>query len=263
DVPAVNNALRARRKNLAHPLPKEPYDATRQGPQSIQPLKSAHMDAKSNQLPDDVAEQEDDENCLRLTITSPENVTPSSKLPVVVFLHGGAFFIGSGQRKYYDPLTFCKQALAMDKPLVFVSVNYRLGALGFFHSPKSEGLIPPNNGLHDQITAFEWLRTNIDGFGGDKDNITAIGQSAGGESLSLHNLSGRKDPLYKRSIMFSGTPLTMPDKTPSEHQDNFIAQAKKLEINTDSLTSKQIAEKMIACDIAKIRDLSYVGQPCV
>ena len=87
-----------RRKNLAHPLPKEPYDATRQGPQSIQPLKSAHMDAKSNQLPDDVAEQEDDENCLRLTITSPENVTPSSKLPVVVFLHGGAFFIGSGQR---------------------------------------------------------------------------------------------------------------------------------------------------------------------
>ncbi|THV97045.1 alpha/beta-hydrolase [Aureobasidium pullulans] len=55
----------------------------------------------------------------------------------------------------------------------------------------------------------------------------------------------------------------MPDKTPSEHQNNFIDQAKKLEINTDSLTSKQIAEKMIACDISKIRDLSYVGQPCV
>lgn len=252
-----------KKKNLAHPLPKEPYDGTRQGPQSIQPLKSAHMDAKSNQLPDDVAEQEDDENCLRLTITTPKKVMPSSKLPVVVFLHGGAFFIGSGQRRYYDPLTLCKQALAMDKPLVFVSVNYRLGALGFFHSPKSEGLIPPNNGLHDQITAFEWLRTNIDGFGGDKDNTTAIGQSAGGESLSLHNLSGRKDPLYKRSIMFSGTPLTMPDKTPSEHQDNFIDQAKKLEIDTEDLTSKQIAGKMIACDIAKIRDLSYVGQPCV
>ncbi|KAI5276000.1 alpha/beta-hydrolase [Aureobasidium subglaciale] len=251
------------RKKFAHPTPKEIFDATRQGPQSIQPLKSAQMDAKSNQLPEDVEEQEQAEDCLRLTITVPSDVTLESKLPVLVFIHGGAFFIGSGERKYYEPLTFCTQALDMQKPLVFVSVNYRLGALGFFHSPDAEGLMPPNNGLHDQLTAFDWLRTNIGGFGGDVDNITAIGQSAGGESLSLHNLSGRTDPLYKRSIMFSGTPLTMPDKTPAEHQRNFIAQAKKLDIDTEKLSSEQIVQRMIDCDVSKLRDLSYVGQPCV
>ncbi|CAD0090119.1 unnamed protein product [Aureobasidium vineae] len=221
------------------------------------------MDAKSNQLPDDVEEQEQAENCLRLTITIPKDTTSNSKLPVVVFIHGGAFFLGSGERKYYNPLTFCAQALEMGKPLIFVSINYRLGALGFFHSPNAEGLMPSNNGLHDQITGIDWIRRNIDGFGGDRDNITAIGQSAGGESLSLHNMSGRRKILYKRSIMFSGTPLTMPDKTHSEHQDNFINQAKKLDIDTENLSSMQIAEQMIKCDVSKIRDLGFVGSPCV
>ncbi|KAG9887462.1 hypothetical protein KCU98_g17172, partial [Aureobasidium melanogenum] len=125
-----------RRKQLTtEPKPKETYDVTKQGPQSIQPLESAHMDAKSNQLPDDVEEQDQAEDCLNLTITTPQGTTPGSNLPVVVFIHGGAFFLGSGQRKYYDPLTFCTQASEMGKPLVFVSINYRLGALGFFHSP--------------------------------------------------------------------------------------------------------------------------------
>jgi carboxylesterase type B len=253
-----------RRKRLTtEPAPKEVYDVTKQGPQSTQPLGSAKMDAESNQLPDDVEEQDQAEDCLRLTITTPRHATPDSKLPVVVFIHGGAFFLGSGERKYYDPLTFCTQALEMGKPLIFVSINYRLGALGFFHSPYAEGLMPANNGLHDQITAFTWLRRNINGFGGDMNNITAIGQSAGGESLSLHNMSGRQHPLYKRSIMFAGTPLTMPDKTHSEHQDNFLDQAKKLDIDTENLSSMQIAEEMIKCDVSKIRDLAYVGSPCV
>lgn len=253
-----------RRKQLTtEPKPKETYDATKQGHQSIQPLKSAHMDAKSNQLPDDVEEQDQAEDCLNLTITTPQGATPESKLPVVVFIHGGAFFLGSGQRKYYDPLTFCTQATEMGKPLIFVSINYQLGALGFFHSPAAEGLMPSNNGLHDQVIAFQWLSRNIGSFGGDRDNIIAIGQSAGGESLSLHNMSGRQNPLYKRSIMFSGTPLTMPDKTHSEHQDNFLAQAKRLDIDTQNLSSMQIAEQMIECDVSKIRDLSFVGSPCV
>ncbi|KAH0371304.1 alpha/beta-hydrolase, partial [Aureobasidium melanogenum] len=253
-----------RRKQLTtEPKPKETYNVTKQGPQSIQPWKSAHMDAKSNQLPDDVEEQDQAENCLNLTITIPQGTRPESNLPVVVFVHGGAFFLGSGQRKYYDPLTFCTQASEMGKPLIFVSINYRLGALGFFHSPAAEGLMPANNGLHDQIIAFNWLSRNISGFGGDRDNITAIGQSAGGESLSLHNMSGTKNPLYKRSIMFSGTPLTMPDKTHSEHQDNFISQAKNLDIDTESLSSMQIAQQMIKCDVSKIRDLGFVGASCV
>ena len=221
------------------------------------------MDAKSNQLPQDVEEQEQSEDCLRLTVTRPADAPSSAKLPVVVFLHGGAYFLGSGDRRYYSPLTFCTHALEMQKPVLFISMNYRLGALGFFHSPEASDLIPANNGLHDQLNGFEWLHRYIAGFGGDKDNITAIGQSAGGESLSLHNLSGRSDALYKRSIMFSGTPLTMPDKTPSEHQTNFLSQAKRLGIETQDRSSTDIAKAMIATPVSAIRDLSYVGQPCV
>ena len=224
-IPYGKISQRFGRSSVLEHLPGEkPYDATRLGPQSIQPQNAAHMDTQSNQLPSDVEEQEQAEDCLRMTITSPKDL-PSKKLPVVVFIHGGAFFLGSGERRYYSPLTFCTHALEMQKPVLFVSMNYRLGALGFFHSPEASDLMPANNGLHDQLTGFEWIHRNIAGFGGDKDNITAIGQSAGGESLSLHNLSGRTEALYKRSIMFSGTPLTMPDKTPSEHQENFLHQA--------------------------------------
>lgn len=151
----------------------------------------------------------------------------------------------------------------MGKPLVFVSLNYRLGALGFMHSPEASDLIPPNNGLHDQLTGFDWIHRNIEGFGGDRNNITAIGQSAGGESLSLHNLSGCKEFLYKKSIMFSGTPLTMPDKTPSEHQENFLNLAKRTGLDTNDRSSADIAQEMITCDVSNIRDLGYVGQPCV
>ena len=251
------------RSSLLKHLPGDkPYDATKVGPQSIQPQNAAHMDAQSNQLPPDVEEQEQAEDCLRLTITRPKDV-PLTKLPVVVFLHGGAFFLGSGERRYYSPLTFCTHALEMQKPVLFVSMNYRLGALGFLHSSEASDLMPPNNGLHDQITGFEWLHRHIAGFGGDKDNITALGQSAGGESLSLHNLSGRTEALYRRSIMFSGTPLTMPDKSPTEHQENFLHQAAALQIRTKDRPSADIAADMLTAPISSIRDLAYVGQPCI
>ena len=240
------------------------YDATHLPPASIQPEDSAKMDCESNQFPvDSVAHYHElqSEDCLRLSITLPISVSPLSRLPVIVFLHGGAFFIGSGSRPYYSPVIFCKQAIANGHPLVFVSVNYRLGALGFFHSPTADKVMPANNGLHDQRVAFNWIQKNIAGFGGDPANITAIGQSAGAESLSLHNLSGIEN-VWKRSVQFSGSLVTMPAKTPDENQEIFIAQAKKLEIDADNLGSDRVAEEMVKTAITKIRDLAYVGAPC-
>lgn len=223
------------------------------------------MDAESNQFPTDGLPEEDyqNEDCLNLTVTVPkDHLHRESKLPVLLFLHGGAFFLGAHTRPCYSPLTFCTQALEASKPLVFVAANYRLGALGFFHSPEAFNLIPPNNGLHDQLRCFEWIRNNIADFNGDPENITAIGQSAGGESLSLHNISGNATPLYKRSIMFAGSPVTMPSKTPQQHQDNILEQAQKLDIPTSDRSSEDIAKDMINIDVAKIRDLSFVGAPC-
>ncbi|KAJ9635992.1 hypothetical protein H2199_008347 [Coniosporium tulheliwenetii] len=200
------------------------------------------MDAESNQFPTDGLPEEDyqDEDCLNLTVTAPrDHLHRDSKLPVLLFLHGGAFFLGAHTRPCYSPLTFCRQALEASTPLVFVAANYRLGALGFFHSPEASDLIPPNNGLHDQLRCFEWIRNNIAGFNGDPDNITAIGH-----------------------IMFAGSPVTMPSKTPQQHQENFLQQAQKLDIPTSDRSSEDIAKDMIDIDVSKIRDLSFVGAPC-
>ena len=252
------------RSQLLQKLPDHGvYDATTIGPSSIQPKGSAVSDAKSNQLPtDDVEEQDQDEDCLRLTITRPLDIHPNRKLPVVVFLHGGAFFLGSGERRWLDPTTFCLHGLELGKPLIFVSVNYRLGLLGFLHSPEALDLMPANNALHDQLRAFDWIHTNIAGFGGDPDNITALGQSAGGESLSLHNLSGSKEPLYKRSITLSGSLVTMPAKTPQMYQETFLNCAEKMCIAQQDRSSKDIAEDMIVADLDTIRAANFVGAPC-
>jgi len=251
------------------PSSDKPLDYTTLGPSSIQPFNSAATDASSNQLPSPPPgpEQPQSEDCLRLTITRPSSIPNDGTplLPVLIFLHGGAFFLGSGERPAYSPLTLCTAALSRSTPIVFVSVNYRLGALGFMHSPSATRAGVPveaNNGLHDQIRAFEWVRTNIAGFGGDAENITAIGQSAGGESLSLHGISGRKEGLFKRAIMLSGTPVTMPAKTPEEHEENFMELAGKVGVKVQGRRSEDVAREMQEVDVGKIRDLGWVGAPC-
>ena len=260
----------ARSKTLDH-FPcwhgQDIYDATQIGPSSIQPFNAARMDADSNQLPSDIIKEDQlqSEDCLRLSITIPTDKPDYHEgLPVVVFLHGGAFYLNSGERPYYSPTAFIAQAMSESKPLIFVSVNYRLGALGFFHSSQASDLIPANNGLHDQLRALEWIARYIRGFGGNPANVTAIGQSAGAESLCLHNISGQKTPLYKRSVTFSGTPVTMPAKTPDEHEQNFRSQAKKLGLDvSEKRSSAEIAHEMIdKVSVDAIRDLNFVGAPC-
>lgn len=88
-----------------------------------------------------------------------------------------------------------------------------------------------------------------------------MGQSAGGMSLTIHNLSGEEN-VWKRSIQFSGSLVTMPVKTPKEHQENFLTQAKKRGLNPETSTSSQLAQEMIDVPVEKIRDLGYVGQAC-
>ncbi|KAL8996021.1 MAG: hypothetical protein Q9169_004368 [Polycauliona sp. 2 TL-2023] len=271
-LPYATVKHRFARSQLLNHLPcqhgQETYDATQVGPSSIQPFDAARKDAESNQLPSDIIKevQPQTEDCLRVTITAPTGTLnhPETEIPVLVFLHGGAYFLNSGERPYYSPINILMQAVSEKKPLICVSVNYRLGALGFFHSSEASELVPPNNGLHDQLRAFDWIAKYISGFGGDPDNVTAIGQSAGAESLCLHNISGQKTPLYKRSITFSGTPVTMPAKTPEEHEENFRTQAMKLGLDTgEGRSSADIANEMIHdVSVDAIRDLNFVGAPC-
>lgn len=267
NIPYGQIPQRFGRARLANKLPEtskeQPYDATDIPPASTQPLDSGTMDCKGNQFPPglmDNYEEEQSEDCLRLNITMPKSTQPNSFLPILVFIHGGAFFIGSSSRPYYNPLKLCEDAIKANHPHIFISINYRLGALGFFHSPEASDLMPANNGLHDQRIAFEWIRRFVSGFGGDVENLTVMGQSAGGMSVTVHDSSG-KENVWKRSIQFSGSLVTMPVKSPGQHQENFMEQAGKLGLDTGK-SSEELAREMIGLPVEKIRETGYVGLPC-
>lgn len=125
------------------------------------------------------------ESCLNLNVYTPalpdHSGKPNSKLPVMVWIHGGGFVGGSAQSSMYNP------KYLVQEEVVVVTVNYRLGPLGFLCLP-SVGIYG-NMGLKDQRMAFRWVRENISCFGGDPNNVTIFGQSAGAASVHLHYLS--------------------------------------------------------------------------
>lgn len=131
------------------------------------------------------------EDCLRLNVFSPENAVGA---PVLVFLHGGAFAHGSSDELPFDGEEICKRGV------VLVTVNYRLNVFGFV----SDGSVPFNLGLHDQIAALRWVRGNIAAFGGNPDNVTLAGQSAGAISTQILALDDEVKTLVKRVFMMSG-----------------------------------------------------------
>lgn len=140
-----------------------------------------------------------DEDCLHLNVWSPDP-TPRAALPVMVWIHGGGFEMGSGSSPLYDGTSFARDGV------VFVSINYRLGAFGFLDlgdlDPSYAG--SGNVGLLDQIASLEWVRDNISGFGGDPGRVTIFGESAGAMSVSLLMAMPRARGLFHGVIAESG-----------------------------------------------------------
>jgi len=139
------------------------------------------------------------EDCLALNVWTPG---PDGRRPVMVWIHGGGFLIGSGGTPLYDG-----SSLARRGDVVVVTINYRLGALGYAHL----GLIDPqafpgctNIGVRDQIAALTWVRENIAQFGGDPDNVTVFGQSAGAMSIGALLGAAPARSLIRRAICQSG-----------------------------------------------------------
>lgn len=136
---------------------------------------------------------ETSEDCLYLNVWAPAD---AREAPVMVWIHGGAFRIGAGSQPYYDGTSFAANGV------VLVTLNYRLGRLGFFAHPSLE--VSGNFGLMDQAAALEWVQRNVAAFGGDPDNVTVFGESAGGASV-LHLLTSAKaSGLFARAIIESG-----------------------------------------------------------
>ncbi|XP_063540498.1 uncharacterized protein LOC134749488 [Cydia strobilella] len=133
------------------------------------------------------------EHCLHLDVYTPPATSP--KLPVLVFIHGGAYYYGT--KAHYDP------EYLVTKNVIAVIINYRVGVLGFLCL---NGVA--NLGLKDQVAALKWIRRNIAAFGGDPDNVTIAGQSAGASAAAMHLLSKSSDGLFHKAIFMSGTPLS-------------------------------------------------------
>jgi para-nitrobenzyl esterase len=136
------------------------------------------------------------EDCLTLNVTAP---TRGANHPVMVWIHGGAFVMGSGGVPLYDGITFASR-----HDIVVVSINYRLGLFGFLLA--GDG----NVGLLDQIAALRWVRDNIAAFGGDPSNVTVMGESAG--AISIANLLAMPAArgLFHRAILQSGAGALVP-----------------------------------------------------
>lgn len=132
------------------------------------------------------------EECLNLNIWSPS--PGSSRLPVMVWIHGGAFANGSGAPSSYAGSRFARDGV------VCITINYRLGADGFLYL----GAGNANRGLLDQIAALQWVQDNITAFGGDPDNVTIFGESAGAMSIATLLSMPRATGLFRRAIAESG-----------------------------------------------------------
>jgi len=140
--------------------------------------------------------QEGGEDCLYLNVYSKPG-TKGKILPVVVFLHGGAFVVGSCESQLYGP------QVLLDRDIVLVGVNYRLGPFGWLSLETEEA--PGNLGLHDQYLALLWVRENISAFGGDPENVTLMGQSAGAMCALFHLVSPLTRGLFHKMIVLSGS----------------------------------------------------------
>ena len=143
------------------------------------------------------------EDCLFLNVFTPEDAREGDKLPVLIYIHGGGFTGGCGHEKHFDGPVW------PTKGVIGVTLNYRLGPMGFVCLPQlqEEAGFTGNYGLYDQMTAIQWVKDNIAAFGGDPENMTVMGQSAGAASVQLQCYSPLTDGLFQKAVMSSGCGL--------------------------------------------------------
>ncbi|KAJ5937821.1 alpha/beta-hydrolase [Penicillium verhagenii] len=231
--------------SLRDRLPTDIFHATKNGPRCPQPQEPNNSDFFQSHLdfPSDVTESEFE--CLNLFITRPSasaltgaGINPkTAKLPVYIYIHGGAYSFGAGTDPMWNPDRLVKRSIDLQSPIIVATINYRLNIFGFGASSEiiqgqnSEGgLRGCNFGLTDQRIAIRWVHQNIAAFGGDPNQVTVGGQSAGGSSSHAHisqAVFGKQEPLVHRAIIQSGAvgvlgPISM--DVADERWNTFCAQ---------------------------------------
>ncbi|RDW60637.1 carboxylic ester hydrolase-37 [Coleophoma cylindrospora] len=171
------------------------------------------------------------EECLSINVQRPQNVTENSKLPVLMWIHGGGFESGASASfagettiapgVFYQGANLVKRSIDMDQPMIVVSINYRLMHFGFTASQEFEEAGLLNLGLEDQRNAMRWVQQNIAAFGGDPDRVTIMGESAGSWAVTAHLVAngGDNEGLFHGAVGISGGPVKV--EGPGRQQGMF------------------------------------------
>lgn len=170
------------------------YDATYFGKSCMQAVNEGEL----------ASNYEKGEDCLRLNIWNNNKKKSDVKKPVFVYIHGGGFNTGGSADPLYDGYNF----VYYNPDIIVVTINYRVGAMGYIDLSSFEGgenfKTAGANGTHDQVEALRWIKNNIENFGGDKDNVTVCGESAGGASVSILCAIDEAKGLFTKAIPMSG-----------------------------------------------------------
>lgn len=212
------------------------------------------------------------EDCLFLNIRSANLPVPGEAAPalqpVMVWIHGGSHTAGAGSRPSYQSNTF------VDRGIVSVSINYRLGAFGYFAHPALSADNPDgvsgNYGLLDQVAALAWIKENIAQFGGDPDNVTIFGESAGSQSVGELMATPSARGLFHKGILESG--VTSGNfsrlkqsgprlKSQEQAGSDFLVAAKLATVDADATALRAIPAADIIANVSKARRNGVVFLP--
>lgn len=182
-----------------------------------------------------------DEDCLKLSVWTPTSSTKGGNLPVIIWIYGGGFDIGSTKTGYQVPRPWIQRS----KRHIVVGIQYRLNIFGFPNTPELE---TQNLGLLDQRLAIEWVRDNIAAFGGDADRITLWGQSAGANSVDILNFAYKDDPIANGMICDSGSAL-MPLRSEDYPGSNFTFVARHFGCGGEGESEVECLQSVPAKDI--------------
>ena len=225
---------------------RAPQAVTWQRPLEATQFKKAAMQVSNAFSP--VGETSED--CLYLNVWAPAKQSGSDTTkPVLVWLHGGSFLTGAGSMAMYHG-----DSLAQNENVIVVTLNYRLGAFGFVHwSVLDDNFNGDTNlGLRDILCSLQWIQDNIEAFGGDPDNVTVFGESAGAIALACLITSPLRDGLFRRAIIQSGTPDQVISKSAAEKVCHALLN--ELQIDKHSLN------QLRAVPASKLLDAQQVCQ---
>ncbi|KAK9480972.1 Alpha/Beta hydrolase protein [Lipomyces japonicus] len=233
-------------------------DATEYGPIPPQPIVPLNGVIPADQLPPPQPKQDEFE-CLNLNILRPTSVR--KPLPVLLWIFPGGNINGSASSKVFDATALVERSIKQDQPVIFVNISYRLSLFGFLYVNGRA-----NHAMYDQLAGIEWVKKHIADFGGDPENITLIGESAGSLATHYHSISQTSEGLFRRiaclsTVIESRSPLPLNDaKALVEKAKNILGVTTDEELKTVPAEELIKAVPLIGGMYGPVNDGGWLGE---